>query len=449
MMMPPNILIVDDDLRMRQLVFDTLASDGIKADICAGGNEAVQRLQEEHIDILITDLMMPHLDGLELLGIARKINPECVVIVITGYGTIESAIEAIRKGAYDYIQKPFEPDALVLTVTRARTHIQLLHENKLLRRQVSLHNGNELIGVSRPMIRLKESISKIAPFDTTVLVQGETGTGKELVAKLIHQWSPRRTEMFLPINCGALPQELLEAELFGHKRGSFTGAIHDKKGLFEAAGKGTIFLDEINSISASFQVKLLRVLQEGAFLPIGGREPQKIEARVVAAGNVPLSQEVEAGRFRSDLYYRLNVFPVLIPSLRERKEDVMVLAQHFLTKYARKYDLPVRSIKPELTHLLKNYPWPGNVRELENLIERGVIISEGEVLDSIDLPGSAALAAAGKLPIAMAHASLEDMEKKLIACVLADVGGSRRRAVEILKISPATLWRKMKKYQLQ
>jgi DNA-binding NtrC family response regulator len=442
-----SVLVVDDDLRMRQLVRDALAAEGIASAICADGREAARLLQERNVDVLITDLMMPHLGGIELLEIARQVNPDCMVILITGYGSIESAVEAIRKGAYDYIQKPFEPDALVLTVCRAREHVRLVKENRLLRQQVGLLRSDELIGNSQAMTELKSFIAKIAPFDTTVLIQGETGTGKELVAKLIHQWSPRKTEAFLPVNCGALPEQLLEAELFGHKRGSFTGATQDKKGLFETVGKGTIFLDEINSISAAFQVKLLRVLQEGSYLRVGGREPRKMAARVIVAGNVPLEQEVEAGRFRSDLFYRLNVFPVVIPPLRERIEDIDLLAHYFVEKFSLRYERPVSEISAAVIKRLRGYPWPGNVRELENVIERAVIVMEGTRLETILLPHRSSSPSAESREKSEIR-SFEEMERHLISLALSRTGGSRQNTAELLKISPVTLWRKMKKYQI-
>ncbi|KIH75523.1 regulatory protein, Fis family [Geoalkalibacter ferrihydriticus] len=445
-MSAPSILIVEDDLRMRQLLRDTLGAEGIVAETTEDSREAARILDAQKIDIVITDLMMPHIDGMEILERARRGNPECAVILITGYGTIESAVAAIRKGAYDYVQKPFEPDALLLIVRRAQEHVRLLQENRRLRRQVEGMHGEELIGTSRRMVDLKNFIAKIAPFDTTVLIQGETGTGKELVAKLIHQWSPRRTQTFLPINCGALPESLLEAELFGHVRGAFTGADRDKKGLFEAVEKGTLFLDEINSISPAFQVKLLRVLQEGTYMKVGGRDPQKTDVRVIAAGNVPLEQEVAAGRFRSDLFYRLNVVPVEIPPLRERREDIGLLAHHFLAKYGAKYGKSVQTISARALENLRAHPWPGNVRELENVVERAVIVAEGDELLPAHLPrltppADERMAADEDL------ISLEEMEKRLILKTLQRTSGNRGRTAEILGISPVSLWRKIKKYE--
>ena len=441
-----SILIVEDDLRMRQLLRDTLAAEGIFAEICEDSREALRILNTQKVDILVTDLMMPHVGGMEILEEARRNNPDCAVILITGYGTIESAVEAIRKGAYDYVQKPFEPDALMLIVRRAQEHVCLLHENRALRRQVEEMHSEELIGTSRQMTDLKNFLAKIAPFDTTVLIQGETGTGKELVARLIHQWSARRTRTFLPINCGALPESLLESELFGHVRGAFTGADRDKKGLFETVDKGTLLLDEINSISPAFQVKLLRVLQEGTYMKVGGRDTQKVDVRIIAAGNMPLQKEVEAGRFRSDLFYRLNVVPVEIPPLRERREDIALLAHHFLAKYGAKYGKSIQTINGRALEHLRSYAWPGNVRELENVIERAVVMADGNELRETHLPQTAA-PAADKMPAEDALISLEEMEKRLIYKTLQHTGGNRGRTADILGISPVSLWRKIKKYE--
>ncbi|WP_305042286.1 sigma-54-dependent transcriptional regulator [Geoalkalibacter sp.] len=442
----PSILIVEDDLRMRQLLRDTLAAEDIAAELSEDSREALRVLEAQKIDIVITDMMMPHVNGMEILDKARQSNPDCAVILITGYGTIESAVEAIRKGAYDYVQKPFEPDALLLILRRAWEHVRLLQENRLLRRQVEDLHGEDLIGSSRQMIDLKNFLAKIAPFDTTVLIQGETGTGKELVAKLIHQWSPRRAQSFLPVNCGALPESLLEAELFGHVRGAFTGADRDKKGLFETVDQGTLFLDEINSISPAFQVKLLRVLQEGTYLKIGGRTPEKVDVRIIAAGNVPLEKEVEAGRFRRDLFYRLNVVPVDIPPLRERREDIALLAHHFLAKYGAKYGKALHTLSASALERLRAYPWPGNVRELENVMERAIIVAEGSELLPAHLPGLAS-SPATVAPEAEELMPLEEMEKRLILKTLRHTGGNRGRAADLLGISPVSLWRKIKKYQ--
>ncbi len=442
-----SILIVEDDPTMRRLIHDTLAAERIPAQMSADSRDALRLISEQPIDIVMTDLMMPYADGMEILGRARRHNPDGLVIMITGFGSIESAVDAIRKGAYDYVQKPFEPDALVLTVQRAQQHLRLLRENQRLREQAVENCAGDLIGGSRKMVELKAFIAKIAPFDTTILIQGETGTGKEVVAKSIHRSSARATCRFLPVNCGALTETLLESELFGHVRGAFTGADSDKKGLFEVVDKGTIFLDEINSISPAFQVKLLRILQEGTYLKVGGREPRKADVRVIAAANAELEQEVAAGRFRSDLYYRLNVVTVEIPPLRARRDDIAPLAHHFLAVYGAKYGRPMTGISAGALDLLRAYHWPGNVRELENVIERAIIVADEHELrpDHLPrlLPAVDHSALADDAPI-----TLEEMEKRLIVKGLRHTGGHKGRTAELLGISPVSLWRKIKKYDL-
>jgi DNA-binding NtrC family response regulator len=443
---PPSILIVDDDLRLRQLVRDTLIEGGFFPEVCGDGREAAQLLAERPVDLVITDLMMPYFDGIEILEKAKLANPDCLVILITGYGTVESAVEAIKKGAWDYVQKPFEPDVLLLIVQRAVEHLRLLQENRRLRRQVEDWQDEGLIGTSQNMGELKALVSRVAPFDTTILIQGETGTGKELVARLIHRWSTRREQRFLPVNCAALPESLLESELFGYVQGAFTGAERDRPGLFEAVDKGTLFLDEINSTSPGFQVKLLRVLQDGAFLKVGGRTPHEVDVRVIAASSTPLEKEVKAGRFRSDLFYRLNVLTMDIPPLRERKEDIPLLSHHFLAKYGTKYGKNVQGIGADALARLRGYAWPGNVRELENVLERGVIMVDGTVLRASHLqrltPDN------NREPLASELISLPEMEKNLIAKTLRVTGGHRGKTAEALEISPVSLWRKIKKYGL-
>lgn len=443
---PPSILIVDDDLRLRQLVRDTLIDGGFSPEVCGDGREAAQILGERPVDMVITDLMMPYFDGIEILEKAKLANPDCLVILVTGYGTVESAVEAIKKGAWDYVQKPFEPDELLLIVQRAVEHLRLLQENRRLRRQVENCQGDELIGTSRNIAELKALVGRVAPFDTTILVQGETGTGKELVARLIHRWSARREQRFLPVNCAALPESLLESELFGHVQGAFTGAERDRPGLFEAVDKGTLFLDEINSTSPGFQVKLLRVLQDGAFLKVGGRETHKVDVRIIAATNTPLEKEVEAGRFRSDLFYRLNVVTVDIPPLREHTEDIPLLAHHFLAKYGAKYGKNVQGIGADALARLRGYAWPGNVRELENVLERAVIMVDGTELRASHLPRLTP--DNSREPLATELISISEMEKNLIAKTLRATGGHRGKTAEALEISPVSLWRKIKKYGL-
>lgn len=447
-MSEPLILIVDDDLRMRQLIRDTLASEGISATLCSDGAEAAALLVQQPADLIITDLMMPQMDGMELLAVALQANPDCLVVVITGYGSVESAVQAIRNGAYDYLQKPFEPDQLLLVVQRALVRLRLQEENRQLRQQVAGCQTDELLGSSRQMTELRALITRIAPFDTTVLIQGETGTGKELAARMIHRLSQRRDKRFLPINCGALPETLLETELFGHARGAFTGADKDKKGLLESADHGTLFLDEINTTSPAFQVKLLRVLQEGSFIRIGDHEPRSVDLRVIAASNAILEKEVQAGRFRSDLFYRLNVVTIPLPPLRERNGDIGLLAHYFLNRYAKQYGLQLANISPEALQRLRSYHWPGNVRELENTIERAVIMADGTELQSQHLPRFTGAEIPAPASSAQELLPMAEIERRHILQVLKATEGHRGKASQILGISSASLWRKLKQYGL-
>jgi DNA-binding NtrC family response regulator len=448
-MVNPGIIIVEDDLRMSQLIKDILKEEGIVDPIVTSDSrEAVRLAESQHISVVITDLRMRHVDGIGVLEHAKKANPDAVVILITGYGTVESAIEAMKKGAYDYIQKPFEPDEFLLVLRRAIERVRLLDENKRLMQQIESCRQDELVGTSKAVNDLKELVSKVAPFDATVLVQGETGTGKELVARLIHENSKRRSAKFLPINCGALHETLLESEIFGHEKGAFTGADRRKPGLFESADKGTVFLDEISATSENFQVKLLRVLQEGSLLRVGGTEPVAIDVRVVAASNIPLEEEAKAGRFRKDLFYRLNVLAIEIPPLRKRKEDIPLLAYHFLNKYSGRYGKAFGGIDAGVVGRLLEYSWPGNVRELENVMERAVIMESAGEITSVHLPRSSG-AELNYEDMCSGLASIKDMEKALISRTLQSLNGQKTKAAEVLGVSTTTLWRKMKEYDLE
>jgi DNA-binding NtrC family response regulator len=445
---PIRILVVDDDLRMRELIRDTVAELGMQPELCGDSREALRRLGDEAFDLVITDLKMPHVDGIGVLDRAKQLNPEILVILVTGYGTIESALSAMRKDAYDYIQKPFEPDDFLLVIGRAIKHIRLLRENKRLREQVAGLGFTELVGESRSMKDLQAMIARVAPLDTTVLLQGETGTGKELVARLIHRGSMRRKAAFLPVNCGAIAETLLESELFGHEAGAFTGADRRKQGLFEAVTGGTLFLDEINATSFQFQVRLLRVLQEGEILRVGATAPVRVDVRIIAAANASLESEVEQGRFRRDLLYRLNVITVDIPPLRKRQTDIPLLAHHFCNKYSQRYQKLIKSITGEVLERLLQYSWPGNVRELENVVERAVIMADSDRVRSVHLPNRPE---SGSLPDDFCNrlVSLADMEKMLIERTLQSLNGHKGRTAEILGISPTSLWRKMNRYHLR
>ena len=441
-------LVLDDDARMAQLIGDILKQDRMTTLVTDDAREAFHLLDHRTIDLVITDLKMPHADGMQVLERARAANPASVVIIITGYGSIGSAIEAVKRGAYDYIEKPFEPDALLVLVQRAKEYIRLSHENKRLLREIDVCKDDSIVGTSRAMDELKELTARIAPFDTTVLIQGETGTGKELAARLIHRGSKRCGDTFLPVNCGALSDTLLESELFGYERGAFTGADRTKKGLFEAADGGTIFLDEINATSPAFQVKLLRVLQEGSFLRVGGTEPVSVDVRIIAAASMPLGKEAEAGRFRKDLFYRLNVVTFDIPPLKRRKEDIPSLAYHFLNKFSLKYGKRLTGISTDAIMRLTEYSWPGNVRELEHIIEKAILFETGMELTTFHLPREAGPETSDD-DHCFGLSRLEDAEQVLIRKTLRSLQGQKAKAAAVLGISTTSLWRKIKKYGLE
>ena len=444
----PDILVVDDDLRMRQLMAELLTREGYAVSATSDSREALMMLKEKVYDLVITDLKMPHVDGLDVLSYTKEANPDTLVIMVTAHGTVESAIEAIRKGAYDYIQKPFDPDHLSLLVRRSLDHYRLLSENKRLSAEVMSFREDEFIGSNRSVLDIQSLIDKVAPLDTTVLIQGETGTGKELIARLIHRRSARSTNLFLPLNCGALSETLLESELFGHEKGAFTGAQHEKKGVFETASNGTIFLDEINATSQAMQIKLLRVLQEGMIMRVGSARPISVNVRVLAASNADLAGEVSSGRFRKDLFYRLNVVIVPLPPLRSRKEDIPTLAYHFLNKFSRKFNKEVREISPDVLELFIAYPWPGNVRELENVIERAVIMEPSTIITLQAIPVE--ISREPRDPFShIGLMTLDEMERFLIQRTLRLLDGQKSKAAESLGIDVTTLWRKLKKYNLE
>lgn len=440
-----EILVVDDDLRMRQLIGEILTGEGYDVTLVGDGREALLLLKEKEFDVLVTDLKMPYVDGIEVLAFARKVWPDCPVVMITAHGSVESAIEAMKKGVYDYLQKPFDPDELLLLVERAVERRWLRHQNKKLAEEVKTLSGDEFVGNSRGIAGMKALVEKVAPLDTTVLIQGETGTGKELVAKMLHRRSRRAKGIFLPVHCGALAETLLESELFGHEAGAFTGAQAEKKGLFETASGGTIFLDEINSTSPALQVKLLRVLQEGTVMRVGSARPIAVDVRVIAAANADLVKEVAEGRFRQDLFYRLNVVTISIPPLRERRDDIPLLAHYFLRRFAIKFNKKIDSFTPQVMEALMAYGWPGNVRELENVVERAVIMESGREVSLDRLADELKSTPVDPLSC-LGLMRLEEMEKFLIARTLRLLDGQKAKAAEALGIDGTTLWRKMKRY---
>jgi DNA-binding NtrC family response regulator len=386
----PRILVIDDEMIVCESCKRILEEDGYEVETALSGKEAFEKMRENPFDIVITDLKMPGIDGMEVLKTFRKEYPDTIVIMITGFSTVETAVEAMKLGAFDYIPKPFTPDEVSIVVKKAIEKKSLLLENIYLRQELQEKYGfHNIVGKSKKMQEIYRIIAKVAMTDSTVLIYGQSGTGKELIARAIHFNSPRRDKQFVPVDCAVLSENLLESELFGHIRGSFTGAVTTKPGLFEVADGGTVFLDEVGNISLAIQAKLLRVLQEREFTPVGGTKAKKVDIRLIAATNKDLEKMIKEETFREDLYYRLNIVPIILPSLKERQEDIPLLAVHFLKKYAEEMGKTIKGFTPEAMEKLVRYPWPGNVRELENVIERTVVMLDEEMVrvEHLVLPG--------------------------------------------------------------
>lgn len=444
-----HLLVVEDDYHMRLLVKSLLEKDGHTTTTTEDGDKAIALIREHFFDVVLTDLKMPHSDGMSVLSASREANTDTPVIVMTGYATIDSVVDAMKNGAYDYIEKPFEPDELLLVVKRALDYRMLVDENIRLSVALETCTGEEFVGISNGAVRTRKFAERVAPFDSTVLIQGETGCGKELVAKLIHRLSRRASKRFVAINCGALSESLLEAELFGYEKGSFTGALQMKRGLFEVAAGGTLFLDEITNASPSMQMKLLRVLQESKLIRVGGVDQIDIDVRVIAASNADLKTESEEGRFRKDLLYRVNVITIEIPPLRNRRDDIALLATYFLDKYCLRFDKELRGFDPLAMKALVEYSWPGNVRELENAVEHAVIMEKSDTIINLEsLPGDLRRRKQTPVPGQFTSLRLDDVERSLIEQALVGCNGQKGKAAEALGISTATLWRKLKKFRL-
>ena len=447
--LPERILVVDDEPNMLGLFKKVLEKEGYEVVTASTGEEAVKKLGTEWFDLLISDLKMPGLSGLELLKRVKSLVPALPCIMLTAYGSIDSAVAAMKEGAYDYLAKPINNDEITLTVKKALDLHRLSRELEHLRGKVGMESGSaNFIGRSKPMRDLYRLIQRVAGSNTTILIYGESGTGKELVARAIHQQSPRRERIFVTIDCGALPETLLESELFGHVRGSFTGAIGNKKGLFEEAHGGTLLLDEIGDTTPAFQSKLLRVLQENEIRPVGSNKTIKVDVRVIAATNKDFKKSVEKKTFREDLYYRLAVVPVVIPPLRHRKEDIPLLADHFIKKYCERNHLDPKWISPKAMKLLSDAPWPGNVRELENVIERAVLMSPGSEITTEVLFLDQAMEDSSDPLQQVIRTTTEMVEKEKIAEATQKARGNRSRAAKLLGISRATLYNKLKRYNL-
>jgi DNA-binding NtrC family response regulator len=389
----PRILVIDDEMIVCESCKRILEEEGYEVETALSGKEAFEKMKASPFDIVITDLKMPGIDGMEVLKTFRKEYPDSIIIMITGFSTVETAVEAMKLGAFDYIPKPFTPDEVSIVVKKAIEKKSLMLENIYLRQELQEKYGfHNIVGRSRRMQEIYRVIAKVAMTDSTVLIYGQSGTGKELIARAIHFNSPRREKQFVPVDCAALSENLLESELFGHVRGSFTGAVTTKPGLFEVADGGTVFLDEVGNISLSIQAKLLRVLQEREFTPVGGTKAKKVDIRLIAATNKDLEKMIKEEVFREDLYYRLNIVPIYLPTLKERQEDIPLLAVHFLKKYAEEMGKTIRGFTPEAMEKMMRYPWPGNVRELENVIERTVVMIDDEMvrMEHLILPGQEA-----------------------------------------------------------
>ncbi len=441
------ILVVDDDAEMRELVRDVLAERGHHVTTAGGGREALQRLAEEDYAAVLTDLRMKEMQGIELLGEIRRLYPDTGVILMTAFGSIETAVEAMKHGASDYLVKPVKTDELVRVVERVLREAALRREIARLRREVHKeYSFHQILGKSKPMQEVFDLIRRVADSPTNVLITGESGTGKELVAKAIHYNSDRRHAPFVPVNCAAIPEALLESELFGHVKGAFTDAKTDKRGLFEEAHTGTLFLDEISELPILLQAKLLRAIQEREIRRVGATKPIAVDVRIIAATNLSLADEVKAKRFRDDLYYRLNVIEVRMPPLRERREDIPLLVDAFLKKCAEARGKRVQGVSEAALALLVDYAWPGNVRELENVVERAVTLSRGDKIMPEDLP-PAIQGARGDRRILDEAAErtlpLEEVEKEYILRILEKTGGNKYQAAHILGIDRKTLYRKL------
>jgi two-component system, NtrC family, response regulator HydG len=441
-----RVLVVDDDAAIREALSRTLEKFGYEVVLAEDGQAGLDRLREGEIHIMLADLQMPRLSGQELLKAAKTIAPDVEVIVITGHGTVGEAVEAMKEGAYDFLTKPFKRVQLERTIRRAAEKQALALQNCRLRARLDeLQGAGSIIGTSPVMLRTLELVRQVAPSTATVLIQGESGTGKELIADAIHHGSPRREQAFVKVNCAALPEHLLESELFGHERGAFTGAVARKEGRFELADGGTLFMDEIGDISAAMQGKLLRVLQSGEFERVGGTRTLKADVRVVAATNTDLAALVREKRFREDLYYRLNVITIHLPTLRDRREDIPLLAHHFLRRYAAKNVKTLGGFTEEAMDLLQTYAWPGNVRELENAIERAVVLTRSDLITPGDLPETLLRSdqAARHLVISIGT-PLEDVEDRLIDETLRYTKGDKTLAAKLLGIATRTIYRRMK-----
>jgi two-component system NtrC family response regulator len=443
-----RILIVDDEKSQRDMLAGFLEKEGYNVATAESGFEAIELCEDKYFEVALIDLKMPRMDGIELLQKLKKMNPEIQAIMITAYGSVNTAVEAMKLGAYHYVNKPINLDELKLNIKKALGNYHLIAENRYLKEELGEKYRNvQIIGESKALKEVLSTASRVAKSKSTVLIRGESGTGKEVIARAIHFLSDRADQRFIPVSCAALPETLLESELFGHEKGAFTGAIKRKEGRFELADGGTLFLDEIGDITLETQVKILRAIEFQAFERLGGKEVIKVDVRIISATNQDLEKKINEGAFREDLYYRLNVISVVIPPLRERKEDLLLLVDHFIKKANQKCGKSIKGITAEVKDIILDYDWPGNVRELENVIERGVVLSRTDVIDKSDLPYFGLIKSKETIP--SPNLTLKDMEKSHIVNALKMTDWNLGKTADILGIHRNTLRLKMKEYGIE
>jgi DNA-binding NtrC family response regulator len=439
-----SILIVDDEESVRDSLYNWFIEDGFRVDCAENARKALSMLESENFDIILADIKMPGMDGLEMLRRIKEIKNESIVIVMTAFATVDTAVKALKDGAYDYVTKPFDPDDLTHLIRNATKQISLSEENETLKQKViSLENIGDIVGKSMAMRNVLRQVESVAQTSSSVIITGESGTGKELVARAIHANSPRKFYPFVSVHCGALSESLLESELFGHEKGAFTGAMYNRKGRFEMADSGTIFLDEIATVSTKMQIELLRVLETKTFMRVGGNKEITSDFRVICATNKDLKELVEKGIFREDLFYRLNVVNIEIPPLRERKEDIPALVEHFIQKYCLSMNKPPIGIDVAALNRIQEFNFPGNIRELENMIERAIVIGSGKRITIKDLPEDKAVRSSTSVE------SLDDFEKAFILQILNKYEWNISKTARALKVDRVTLYNKIKKYNLK
>lgn len=447
----PSILIIDDEAIIRETLSDWLEREGYITETVVTGEEGIEKERINKFDIAIVDLKLPGMDGIEIIRKLKEIDPDISVIMITAYATIETAVCAMKEGASDYLTKPFNLEEISLVVKKIAEHQRLIAENILLRKQLQdRYSFKNIVGKSSKMRKIFELIESVADSDSTILIQGGSGTGKEVIAQAIHQRSSKANRPFITVNCAAIPDNLLESELFGYEKGAFTGALQSKKGRFELANGGTLFLDEVTDMSLAAQIDLLRVLQEKEFRRVGGEKLIPTNVRIIAASNKDVEEEVTSNNFREDLYYRLNVIPIYLPPLRERKRDIPFLITHFLKKYSKKTKRKIKGVSKESLILLARYNWPGNVRELENVIERAIVLGKEEFIMPNDLPERIRKdTVTGKDACPTVDKSLEEIEKEYITSILRETSWNLSQTAKTLEITRATLYNKIRKYRIK